>query len=75
MAWVKQGRLTLLVPIKECALIHTWTQQNASSSEELATSAEELSSQADQLKQVTSFFKLIDIDRKKFQNKEQKKID
>jgi methyl-accepting chemotaxis protein len=51
------------------------TQQNASSSEELATSAEELSSQADQLKQVTSFFKLGDIDRKKYQNKEQKKID
>jgi methyl-accepting chemotaxis protein len=51
------------------------TQQNASSSEELATSAEELSSQADQLKQVTSFFKLGDIDRKKFQSKEQRKID
>ena len=51
------------------------TQQNAASSEELATSAEELSSQAEQLKQVTSFFRLEEKDKEKFQTKEQKKID
>ncbi|MGM0496692.1 MAG: methyl-accepting chemotaxis protein [Bacteroidota bacterium] len=51
------------------------TQQNAASSEELATSAEELSSQADQLKQVTSFFKIEEKDKEKFQTKEQKQID
>ena len=51
------------------------TQQNAASAEELATSAEELSSQADQLKQVTSFFKIEEKDKEKFQTKEQKKID
>jgi len=51
------------------------TQQNAASSEELATSAEELSSQADQLKQVTSFFKIEEKDKEKFQSKKQKQID
>ena len=51
------------------------TQQNASSSEELATSAEELSGQAEQLKQVTSFFRLEEKDKEKFQTKEQKQID
>ncbi len=51
------------------------TQQNAASSEELATSAEELSSQADQLKQVTSFFRLDDQDKHRYQTVTQKNID
>ncbi len=40
--------------------LNTVTQQNAASSEELATSSEELSSQAEQLKELISFFKLND---------------
>lgn len=50
------------------------TQQNAAASEELATSAEEMSSQAEQLKELISFFKVDNLERKNsLQNREKLK--